>query len=189
QLHGKGNVLGVNISLPVPSLDAFIASEKQDVTSANPGIHWVGTAFDQTDDIAGADSSVASALTKYHNKVQAVMAYFDGAAIGAARALQSVGVKNVVIVGQQGNTDGIQAVKDGTISATINEMPYQQALIAFTMVKDLLAGKTVPLVIHPPVQFITKSNLSQYVPWTTGIQEIADGKLTPPTSLSSQPGA
>ncbi|MGH9074155.1 MAG: substrate-binding domain-containing protein, partial [Acidimicrobiales bacterium] len=57
QLHGKGNVLGVNISLSVPSLDAFIASEKQDVTSANPGIHWVGTAFDQTDDIAGADSS------------------------------------------------------------------------------------------------------------------------------------
>lgn len=188
KLNGKGNILGVGIAAPVPSLHAFINAEKADVTSGHSGIKWLETVADQTDNIAGAASPVSDALTKYHNNINAVMAYFDGAAEGAAQALKSAGV-SAVIVGQQGNADGIAAVKSGQISATINELPYNQALIALKMVTDLLSGKSVPLVIHPPVQLITKSNLSSYVPWTTGIQEVTNGKLLPPTTLSANPTA
>lgn len=186
QLNGKGNVLGVGIAAPVPSLHAFMAAEQADVTNGNPGIQWLTTVADQTDNIAGAAGPVADALTKYGNKVDAVMAYFDGAAEGAAQSLKAAGV-HAVVVGQQGNTDGIAAIKSGEISATINEMPYEQALIALTMIKDLLANKTVPLVVHPPVQLVTKDTLSQYVPWSTGLKEIADGKLLPPTTLTANP--
>lgn len=188
QLNGKGNVLGVGIAAPVPSLHAFMSAEQADVTTGNPGITWLETVADQTDDIAGAAAPVADALTKYHNNISAVMGYFDGAAIGAAQSLKAAGV-HAVIVGQQGNSDGIDAIKSGEIDATINEMPYQQALISLTMVKDLLAGKTVPPVVHPPVQLVTKATLGQYVPWSTGLQEIAQGKLLPPATVSANPTA
>ncbi len=188
QLHGKGNVLGVGIAAPVPSLHAFMSAEQADVTKGNAGITWLETVADQTDDIAGAAAPVADALTKYHNNVNAVMGYFDGAAIGAAQSLKAAGV-HAVIVGQQGNSDAIDAIKAGEIDATINEMPYQQALISLTMVKDLLSGKTVPLVVHPPIQLVTKASLGQYVPWSTKLQEIAQGKLLPPTTVSANPAA
>lgn len=188
QLHGSGNVLGVGIAAPVPSLHAFMAAEQADVTSGNPGIHWLETVADQTDDIAGAATPVADALTKYHNDVNAVMAYFDGAAIGAAQSLKAAGVK-AVIVGQQGNTDGIDAVKSGEIAATINEMPYNQALIALTMVRDLLSGTSVPAVVHPPVQLVTKANVGQYVPWSTAISQISSGTLVPPSTVTANPTA
>lgn len=188
QLHGKGNVLGVGIAAPVPALHAFMSAEQAAVTSGHPGIHWLETVADQTDDIAGAAAPVADALTRYGNKVNAVMAYFDGAAIGAAESLKAAGV-HAVVVGQQGNSDGIAAIKNGEIDATINEMPYNQALIALAMVKDLLAGKTPPLVVHPPVQLVTRATLGQYVPWSTGLSEIAQGKLVPPTALSANPTA
>lgn len=185
-LHGKGNVLGVDIASPVPSLHAFMASEQHDVTSGHPGIHWLETVSDQTDDIAGAAGPVADALTKYHNAIAGVMAYFDGAAIGAAQSLKAAGTKAVVI-GQQGNTTGIAAIKSGKMDATINLMPYNQALIALTMVKDLVAGKTkaVPLVVHPPVQLITKATLRKYVSWTSEMAKIAKGTLRPPATVSA----
>lgn len=186
ELHGRGNVLGVGIAAPVPALHAFMAAEQADVTAGHPGIRWLETVSDQTDDIAGAAAPVADALTRYHDQVSAVMAYFDGAAIGAAESLRAAGVK-AVVVGQQGNTDGIAAIRSGEISATINVMPYEQALIAITMLRDLLSGRTVPLIVHPPVQLVSAANLSQYVPWATGLAEIASGKLTPPATVSATP--
>ncbi len=186
QLKGKGTVLGVGIAAPVPSLHAFMSAEQADVTAGNPGITWLETVADQTDDIAGAATPVADALTKYGNKVSAVMAYFDGAAIGAAQSLKAAGV-HAVVVGQQGNSDGIAAIKSGEIDATLNEMPYEQALIALAMVKNLVAGKTVPLVVHPPIELVTKATLGSYVPWSTGLAEVASGKLVPPTTLSANP--
>jgi ribose transport system substrate-binding protein len=186
QLHGKGNVLGVDIAAPVPSLHAFIAAEKADVTNGHPGIHWLETVSDVTDDIAGAAGPVADALTKYHDDIQGVMAYFDGAAIGAAQALKAAGVK-AVITGQQGNSTGVAAVRNGEISATINLKPYDQAVIALAMIRDLLAGKSkmVPLVVHPAVTLVTKSNLKQYVPWRVGLSEVKSGKILPPTKIKA----
>jgi ribose transport system substrate-binding protein len=187
-LHDSGNILGVGIATPVPSLHAFMAAEQADVTAGHPNIHWLETVADQTDDIAGAAGPVADALTKYHNDINAVMAYFDGAAEGAAQSLKAAGVK-AVVVGQQGNTDGIDAIKSGAMAATINEMPYEQALIALTMVNDLVAGKSVPLVVHPPVQLVTKATLGQYLPWSTGLAEVESGKLLPPKTVTAHPSA
>lgn len=188
QLHKKGNVLGVGIAAPVPSLHAFIASEEFHVTSGHPHMHWLETVADQSDDIAGAAGPVADALTKYHNNVQAVMAYFDGAAIGASQSLKAAGV-HAVVVGQQGNSDGIAAIKSGEISATIDVMPYREALIALAMVKQLVAGKKVPTVVYGPVKLITKKNVSKYVSWSTEINAIAKGKLVPPSKVKANSGS
>ena len=188
KLKGKGNVLGVDIAAPVPSLHAFMASEAKDVTAGHPGVKWLETVSDVTDNIAGAAGPVADTLTKYHNKVAAVMAYFDGAAIGAAHALKAAGVK-AVVVGQQGNETGITAIKNGELTATIDLEPYKEGLIALTMVKDLVEGKRVPTIVTAPVTLITKRNLKSYEPWGKALKEIAKGKLKPPAKVTADPKA
>ena len=177
-LKGKGNVLGINIGAPVPSLDAMVGNYKSDVTSGNPGIKWLETATDATDSLSGGQVAAQDAITRYHGNIQAVMSYTDEAAIGAYNALKTAGIKNVVIVGQQGNQDGINAIKSGEIQGDIDVQPWKQALYALKMAQDLTSGQSVPANVEYPAVFVTKDNLSSYVPWDTAIQEITSGSMS-----------
>ena len=177
-LNGKGNVLGINIGAPVPSLVAMVNNYKAYVTAGHPGIHWLATAFDQTDSRSGGQVAMQDAITRYHGNINAVMSYTDEAAIGAANALHQAGIKNTVIIGQQGNSDGINAIKSGLIQGDIDTQPWKEALYALAMAQDLVAGKTVPPLVEFPSVFITKANLSSYVPWAAAIQEISSGSMS-----------
>lgn len=182
-LKGKGNVLGINIGAPVPSLIAMVNNYKTDVTSGNPGIKWLETATDGSDSLSGGQTAAADAITRYHGNIQAVMSYTDEAAIGAYNALKAAGVKNVVIIGQQGNADGINAIKSGEIQGDIDTQPWKEALYALKMSQDLAAGTSLPAIVEYPSVFITKANLSSYVPWQTAIQEISSGSMSPDVSF------
>ncbi|MGH9116035.1 MAG: sugar ABC transporter substrate-binding protein, partial [Acidimicrobiales bacterium] len=186
-LHGTGNVLGVSSAASSSWQRAFVSAAQTDVVATNPMIQWLETVADQSDGAAGAARQVAGALVKYRHKVDAVVAGSDAEAIGAARSIGAAKVK-AVVVGQQGGSDGINAIKSGEIDATINVMPYNQALIALAMIRDIAAGKTVPPVVHAPVQLVTTDNLSQYVPWSMGLQEVASGQLRPPTAITPSMG-
>lgn len=177
-LKGKGNVLGINIGAPVPSLIAMVNNYKSDVTSGNSGIKWLETATDATDSLSGGQTAAADAITRYHGNIQAVMSYTDEAAIGAYNALKAAGVKNVVIIGQQGNSDGINAIKSGEIQGDIDTQPWKEALYALKMSQDLVAGTSLPAIVEYPSVFITKSNLASYVPWQTAIQQISSGSMS-----------
>lgn len=177
-LHGKGNVVGINIAAPVPSLDALVGNYQADVTRGHPGVHWLGTLPDQTDSLSGGQTAMQDAITRFHGKINAVMAYTDESAIGAANALKSAGIHGTVLIGQQGNQDGINAIRSGVIQGDIDTQPWRQALYALGMATDLAAGKKVPPLVEFPTVFITKANLSGYVPWSQAISEISDGKMS-----------
>ena len=177
-LHAHGNVVGINIAAPVPSLDALVANYQADVTKGHPGVHWLGTLPDQTDSLSGGQTAMQDAITRFHGKINAVMAYTDESAIGAANALKAAGIHGTVLVGQQGNQDGINALRAGLIQGDIDTQPWRQALYALAMASDLAAGKKVPPLVEFPTVFITKANLSAYVPWSTAISEISDGKMS-----------
>lgn len=182
-LKGKGNVLGINIGAPVPSLVAMVNNYKADVTAGNSGIHWLATVFDQSDSLSGGQVAMQDAITRYHGKVNAVMSYTDEAAIGAANALRQAGIKGTVIIGQQGNADGISALKAGTIQGDIDTQPWKEALYALAMAQDVVAGKSLPPIVEFPSVFITKANLSSYVAWATAIHEISSGSMSLNVSL------
>jgi ribose transport system substrate-binding protein len=177
-LNGKGNVLGINIGAPVPSLVAMVNNYKHDVTTGHPGINWLATVFDQSDSRSGGQVAMQDAITRYHGKINAVMSYTDEAAIGAAQALKQAGIKNTVIIGQQGNADGINAIKSGQIQGDIDTQPWKEALYALAMAQDLMAGKSVPALVEFPSVFITKANLSSYVPWDQAVKEISSGSMS-----------
>lgn len=178
QLHGKGNVVGIKIPVPVPSLGAMLAADQKYVTEGNPGIHWLGTLPDATDDLAGARQSTANAITRYHGNIQAVMAYTDIAGIGAYQALAAAGLKNVVIIGVQGNQTGIDALKAGQIQGDLDTQPYTAAVWALALTKDVLGGVSIPKFVRLPVKFLTKDNVDSYVSWTDGVNDIKSGKTS-----------
>jgi ribose transport system substrate-binding protein len=178
QLHSKGNVLGIGIGVPVPSLHFMVQQYQGDLKQLAPGITWLSTVENATDDINGGEKVAADAATRYHGNVQAVMAYNDDSAIGAAVAFKNNGAKSAVIVGQNGDPQGVNAIKTGQMSAMVDILPWRQALIAATMMHDLLTGKSVPNWVANPVTMYTKSNISTRLDWDKAVSEIQSGSLT-----------
>jgi ribose transport system substrate-binding protein len=178
QIKGQGNVLGIGIGAPVPSLQFMMQQYQTYLKGAAGGVRWLETASNATDDIAGGQKAAQEAVTKYQGKVNAVMAYNDDSAIGAAIALRDADVKNAVIVGMNGDPQGVAAVQDGQMSAMIDIVPWRQALIGAAMIDHLLTGKSVPSWVATPVEMYTKANIGQRLDWNKAIQEIQNGSLT-----------
>lgn len=178
QLHGKGNVLGIGIGVPVPSIKFMVQNFQTYFKQDAPGATWASTVDNATDDIAGGEKVAADAVTRFHNNIQGVMAYNDDSAIGAAVALKNAGVQNPIIVGQNGDPQGVNALKTGQMSAMVDITPWRQALIAATMMNDLLTGKKVPNWVANPVILYTKSNVDSRLDWNKATAEIQSGQLT-----------
>lgn len=175
KLGGKGNVVGIKIPVPVPSLDAMMSAYQKYVTEGNH-IHWLGILPDKTDDLAGARQAMADAITRYKGNIQGVLAYDDNAALGAYQAVQAAGLKNVVIVGQQGNPTYIQALKQNKIQGDLGAKPCSAALWTLQMVRDVVGGKAYPKFVHLPVTFYTQANVNTYTPWPQCVTDIKSGK-------------
>lgn len=175
QLNGKGSVVGIKVPIPVPSLDAMLATYKSVVSTGN-SIHWLAELPDATNDLAGARSSMADAITRYKGDIQGVLAYTDIAAIGAAQALSAAGVKGAVIIGQQGNQTGIDALKAGQIQGDLDTMPYTAAVWSLALTKDVVNGAAYPKFVRLPVDFLTKDNVGSYLPWSQGVAQIKSGQ-------------
>lgn len=177
QLHGKGNVVGMKLPVPVPSLVAMLKTYNSVVTAGN-SIHWLAELPDATDDLAGARSSMADAITRYKGNIQGVLAYTDIAAIGAAQALSAAGIKGTVVIGQQGNQTGIDALKAGQIQGDLDVKPYTAAVWALALTKKVVAGTDFPKFVRSPIRFLTKDNVSSYTPWPDGVSQIKSGKTS-----------
>jgi ribose transport system substrate-binding protein len=177
-LHSTGNVLGIGLGAPVPSIAFQVKQYQKDLASSYPNIKWLTTVENPTDDIAGGEKVTSQAATRFSNKINAVMSYNDASALGAAVALRNAGVKNPVIVGEGGSPAGVQGVKNGTITATVDIVPWRQGLIAATMMGKMLKGQTVPNWVENPVELYTKANIAMRLDWNAAIKKIAGGSLT-----------
>ena len=178
QVNDKGNVLGIGIGVPVPSLHFMLQQYQSYLSGLAPNAKWLGTVENQTDDIAGGEKVASEAATRFHSNIQAVMAYNDDSAIGASDAFRTAGVTHAVIVGQNGDPEGVNAIKTGQMSAMVDILPWRQALIGATMMHDMLTGKTVPNWVANPVAMYTKANIDTRLDWNKALQEIQSGTLT-----------
>jgi ribose transport system substrate-binding protein len=69
----------------------------------------------------------------------------DAMALGAAQAVSNANVpQDVLVVGFDGDTAGLQAVKDGTIEATMVQQTQEMGRLAVQSACDLATGKQVP---------------------------------------------
>ncbi|MDQ0910405.1 ribose/xylose/arabinose/galactoside ABC-type transport system permease subunit/ABC-type sugar transport system substrate-binding protein [Streptomyces canus] len=127
---------------------------------AYPGIQVVAQQPADFDRTKGLD--VMSNLLQAHPDVQGVIAANDEMALGAIKALGSKAGTSVSVVGFDGTPDGLNAVKDGTLYASVAQQPSQLGKIAVDNALKALEGKKVEETIKVPVKVVTKENVAGF---------------------------
>ncbi|MFF3915163.1 substrate-binding domain-containing protein [Streptomyces sp. NPDC001852] len=127
---------------------------------AYPGIQVVAQQPADFDRTKGLD--VMSNLLQAHPDVQGVIAANDEMALGAIKALGSKAGKSVQVVGFDGTPDGLTAVKNGTLYASVAQQPTQLGRIAVDNALKAVQGRKVEPTVKVPVKVVTKDNVAGF---------------------------
>ncbi|CAL2064891.1 MULTISPECIES: ABC transporter permease/substrate-binding protein [Streptomyces] len=127
---------------------------------AYPGIKVVAQQPADFDRTKGLD--VMSNLLQAHPDVQGVIAANDEMALGAIKALGSKAGTSVPVVGFDGTPDGLNAVKAGTLYASVAQQPTQLGRIAVDNALKASQGKKVEQTVKVPVKVVTKDNVAGF---------------------------
>jgi len=87
-------------------------------------------------------------------KFDAVVPNNDEMALGAVKAIQAAGLKNVVVVGFDATADAVAAVKAGTLAATVQQQPELIGQYGVQTAKKLIAGQPVDKFIPVPLNLV-----------------------------------
>ncbi|MER6206925.1 substrate-binding domain-containing protein [Streptomyces sp. NPDC001642] len=127
---------------------------------AYPGIKVLAQQPADFDRTKGLD--VMSNLLQAHPDVQGVIAANDEMALGAIKALGSKAGTSVSVVGFDGTPDGLTAVKQGTLYASVAQQPSQLGKIAVDNALRATQGKKVETTVKVPVKVVTKDNVAGF---------------------------
>lgn len=107
-----------------------------------------------------ADFDRAKGLTVMENilqgnkDVKGVFAHNDEMALGAFKAIEAAGLKNVVVVGFDATPDAVNAVKAGQLAATVQQKPELIGKMGVDTAIKLGKGETVDKFIPVPLDLV-----------------------------------
>lgn len=87
----------------------------------------------------------------------------DALALGAAQAVRNAGVKGVTIVGFDGDKAGLEAVKNGTLAATITQPTQGMGKLALESAIKLANGEKLPAEQLQEGVLTTKENVEPFI--------------------------
>jgi ribose transport system substrate-binding protein len=90
-------------------------------------------------------------IIQSNKDIQGVFAQNDEMALGAVKALQAAGLKNVAVVGFDATSDAITAVKGGQMAATVQQQPELIGQYGVQTAKKLVDGQSVDKFIPVPL--------------------------------------
>ena len=76
-------------------------------------------------------------------EINAVFAHNDEMALGALKAIEASGRKNIVVVGFDATDDAVAAVKDGKLSATVAQKPAEIGAIGVEVANKIIKKEAV----------------------------------------------
>lgn len=103
--------------------------------------------------------NTAQNMIQGNKDVQVIFAQNDEMALGAAQAAKSAGLKDVMIIGIDGQPDAHDAIKKGDITATIAQQPAKMGEIAIQAAIDHYQGKKVEKSTVSPIYLVKKDNV------------------------------
>jgi len=87
---------------------------------------------------------------------------------GVIQVLKEQGVKDKIVVSNNGKEDGWQWMKDGTMAATVPNPPSLNADLCVQQIAAVLTGEKISKDLQiMPFAVLTKDNLDQAIPWDT----------------------
>lgn len=100
--------------------------------------------------------SVMENILQRSKNVQGVFAQNDEMALGAIRAIEEDGLKNVTVVGFDATADGVAAVKAGKLAGTVQQKPELIGKMGVDAAQSLIEGKPIDHEIPVPLALVTQ---------------------------------
>ncbi|MFE5394925.1 substrate-binding domain-containing protein [Streptomyces sp. NPDC056568] len=125
-----------------------------------PGIKVVAKQPADFDRTKGLD--VMTNLLQAHPDVDGVFAENDEMALGAIKALGSKAGKSVQVVGFDGTPDGLKAVRDGSLFASVAQQPRELGRIAVENALRAADDEKVEKMVKVPVKVVTEENVAGF---------------------------
>jgi ribose transport system substrate-binding protein len=153
KIGGKGNVVELE-GTPGSSAARERGKGFDSVIDGKAGVNVVTRQPADFDRAKGL--SVMENILQRSKNVQGVFAQNDEMALGAVRAIEEDGLKNVVVVGFDATADGVAAVKAGTLAGTVQQKPELIGKMGVDAAQSLIEGKTVDKDIPVPLALVTR---------------------------------
>lgn len=161
---GKGQVVYIGFGGPVAPLDKEWQLV-QEIAADYPDIELVERINNPTDDVAGAQSPAAAALSKYPD-LDAFVSYNDPTAVGAAAAIKNAHKQDDVIsVGAQLQPEGLTALKNSSIAVTWDFKPVDMGADLADLVIAAIDGDDAAAskVVTGGYEIYTRENADKFV--------------------------
>ena len=97
-------------------------------------------------------------------EIKAIIAQADELALPAAEVARAAGWKNVVVIGFNGTGPAFDAIRAGTLHATILQDPAEQGKLALVAALDAVRGKTTLPDVITKLPAVTKENVDSFKP-------------------------
>lgn len=128
---------------------------------AYPDIKVVATQPANFDRAQGLN--VATNLLESNSDAVGVFAENDEMALGAIQALGDRAGKDVYVVGFDGTDDGLQAIEEGTMAATIAQQPAELGRIAVEQALEAIDGADLDAEKPVEVTTVDESNVADFI--------------------------
>jgi ribose transport system substrate-binding protein len=153
KLGGKGNVVELE-GIPGSSAARERGEGFDTLIAGAPGVKIVARQPANFDRAQGL--TVMENILQGQKDIQGVFAQNDEMALGAERAIEEAGLKNVAIVGFDATPDGVAAVNAGKLAATVQQKPELIGKMGVDTAKRLIEGKPVDRNIPVPLALVTQ---------------------------------
>ena len=103
-------------------------------------------------------------IVKYGNDIQGVFVHWDNGATGVIQAAKAAGIKNLFIVGVDGNRAGYYQVQSGDQAVSIAQDFVLMTKTDLGLARDVLAGKKVQPINFVPLFVVDKNSIKDFDP-------------------------
>ena len=159
---GKGNVL---------MMHGFMGQAAQirrdngakEILKSNPGLKLLAEQTGEWDRAKGM-SLTENWIQSYGDKINAIFAQNDEMGMGAVKALEAAGLKGkVLVVRVDAIPDALQAVKKGTLDATVFQNAKEQGGKAIETAVKAAKKEAFEKEVLIPFQLVTKENVGMFL--------------------------
>ncbi|MEV0262019.1 substrate-binding domain-containing protein [Streptomyces sp. NPDC050617] len=159
QVNGKGTILVLQGTAGT-SASRERGQGFREGLKAYPGIKVAARQPADFDRAKGLD--VTTNLLQAHPDVNGVFAENDEMGLGAVKALGAKAGTSVKVVAFDGTPDGLKAVRDGSLAATVAQQPKEVGRLAVRNAVRLAKGEKVGETVKVPVKVVTAKNVADF---------------------------
>lgn len=139
------------------------AEGAKEIMKNHPGLELLAEQSGQWDR-AKSMSLMENWIQSFGPQITAVFAQNDEMAMGAVKALTEAGLKDkVIVVGIDAIPDALQAVKKGTLDATVFQNARQQGGQAVETALRIIKGQPYEKKMLIPFELVTQKNIENYL--------------------------